>query len=187
MKKIHCTWVTILLVAGGLIIASSDNKIETASTSPSKTVTTAEKKAMLKEWQSTPSGIEYNQWKTSTAGKKVFASTAKIRKSIAEYTNLEGVITSMSLPQGSRLGFGMMIRIHDEDYILAFGLEKSVSNSNIANEFTYLHRLKVNDKIMIRSHFVSHAPKYSYPIIAGDYIEFNGKTIYKRIVRKGGC
>jgi hypothetical protein len=85
------------------------------------------------------------------------------------------------------LGFGLMIRIHDEDYILAFGPEKSISNSNIANEFTYLHQLKVNDKIMIRSHFVSHAPKYSYPIIAGDCVELNGKTIYKRIVRKGGC
>jgi hypothetical protein len=187
MKKIHCTWVTILLVAVGLVISNCDNKKETTSTSPSKPMTASDKKAIVKKWEATPSGIKYNHWKTSTAGKKVFASTAKIRKSINEYTNLEAVVTSLSLPPGSMLGFGLMIRIHDEDYILAVGPEKSISNSNIANEFTYLHRLKVNDKIMIRSHFVSHAPKYSYPIIAGDCVELNGKTIYKRIVRKGGC
>jgi len=50
-----------------------------------------------------------------------------------------------------------------------------------------LHSLKVNDKIIIRSHNLSHAPKYSYPIVSGDYVEQDGNIIYKRAPRKGGC
>jgi len=50
-----------------------------------------------------------------------------------------------------------------------------------------LHSLKVNDKIIIRSHSVSWAPKYSYPIVSGDYVERDSKIIYKRAPRKGGC
>jgi len=73
-----------------------------------------------------------------------------------------------------------MIRIKSEDYILSFGLENS-------NDFQQLHSLKVNDKIMIRSHSVMYAPKYSYPIVQGDYLERDGKIMYKRIPRQGGC
>ena len=93
---------------------------------------------------------------------------------------MEAVVTSLSLPPGSRLGFGVMARINGEDYILTFGLENS-------NEFQQLHSLKVNDKIIIRSHSVSWAPKYSYPIVSGDYVERDSKIIYKRAPRKGGC
>jgi hypothetical protein len=74
----------------------------------------------------------------------------------------------------------VMVRINGDDYILSFGPEKS-------NELQQLHSLKVNDKIIIRSHSVSHAPKYSYPIVSGDYVERDSKIIYKRAPRKGGC
>jgi hypothetical protein len=73
-----------------------------------------------------------------------------------------------------------MVKIKGEDYILSFGVESK-------NEFEQLHKLKVNDKIIIRSHNVSHAPKYAFPIVAGDNIERNGKLIYKRVPGKGGC
>jgi hypothetical protein len=86
---------------------------------------------------------------------------------------METFVTSLSLPPGSRLGFGVMVRINGDDYILSFGLVKS-------NEFQQLHSLKVDDKIIIRSHSVSYAPKYSYPIVSGDYVERDGKIIYKR-------
>jgi hypothetical protein len=110
----------------------------------------------------------------------VLAGAAKISNQISDSTNMEAVVTSLSLPPGSRLGFGVMVRINGDDYILSFGLENS-------NEFQQLHSLKVNDKIVIRSHFVSYAPKYSYPIVSGDYVERNSKIIYKRAPRKGGC
>ena len=96
---------------------------------------------------------------------------------------MEAVVTSLSLPPGSRLGFGVMVSINGEDYILSFGPEKSTR----ITKFQQLHDLKVNDKIIIRSHWVSHAPKYSYPIISGDYVERDSKIIYKRAPRKGGC
>jgi hypothetical protein len=101
---------------------------------------------------------------------------------------MEGVVTSLSLPAGSRLGFGVMVRINGDDYILAFGPENAGSNTlNNKNEFEQLHNLKVNDKVIIKSHVVSYAPKYAYPIITGDYVERDGKVIYKRAPRKGGC
>jgi hypothetical protein len=95
---------------------------------------------------------------------------------------MEAVVTSLSLQPGSRSG-RVMVRINGYDYILSFGLENS-------NEFQQLHSLKVNDKIIIRSQSVfsvSYAPNYSYRIISGDYVERDGKIIYKRAPRKGGC
>ncbi|MDQ7948016.1 MAG: hypothetical protein REI93_04205 [Pedobacter sp.] len=73
-----------------------------------------------------------------------------------------------------------MVKINGEDFILSFGLEEPM-------EFKQLHSLKVNDSILIKSHVVSHAPKYAYPIVSGDYVERDGKVIYKRKPRKGGC
>jgi hypothetical protein len=73
----------------------------------------------------------------------------------------------------------VMARIDGVDYILNFEPEKS--------QLEQLRSLKVNDKIIIRSHTVSHAPKYAYPIVSGDYVERDGKIIFKRVPRKGGC
>jgi hypothetical protein len=112
--------------------------------------------------------------------KKVYAGEAKIRKSIREFTNMEALVSNLSLPPGSRLGFGMMVKINGEDYILSFGPE-------LNKEFERLQNLKIGDEIIIRSHSVSHAPKYAYPIVAGDYIELGGKVLYKRVPKKGGC
>jgi hypothetical protein len=109
----------------------------------------------------------------------VYAAEAKIRKSIADSTNMEAVVTALSLPPGSRLGFGVMARINGDDYILNFAPEKY--------QLEQLQSLKVNDKIIIRSRGVSHAPKYAYPIVSGDYVERDSKIIYKRAPRKGGC
>jgi hypothetical protein len=137
-------------------------------------------KAALKKWEATPEGIFFKKWESSAAGKKVYASEARIRKSIKEFSNMEAIVTSLTLPAGSRLGYGVMVRIKDEDFILSFG-------PALKNEFDQIRGLKVNDKIVIKSHSVSHAPKYAYPIVAGDYVEREGKLLYKRIPGKGGC
>jgi hypothetical protein len=140
----------------------------------------AESKAALEKWEATSDGIYFKKWEASPEGKKVLASAAKISNHVSDSANMEAVVTALTLPPGSRLGFGVMVRINGDDYILSFGLETS-------NEFQQLHSLKVNDKIVIRSHFVSYAPKYSYPIIAGDYVELDSKIIYKSAPHKGGC
>ena len=168
MKKIAFALTLSLVVASGVVYANNEIKGETPA------------KSAKKAWEATPEGIAFKKWEASPAGKKVYAGEAKIRKSIREFTDMNAVVTSLSLPQGSRLGFGVMVNMKGEDYILAFGVESK-------HEFDQLRKLKVNDKIMIKSSNVSQAPKYAFPIVAGDNIERNGKLIYKRIPGKGGC
>jgi len=175
--------LSAIVVALFFIIVSAFAVPKIANESPKKSIATSsatDKNAALKKWEASPEGMKFKKWEASSAGKKVYAAEAKIKKSIRSYTNMEAVITSLSLPQGSRLGFGVMVKLNGEDYILSFGPE-------MKNEFEQLHKLKVQDKIMIKSRGVSHAPKYAYPIIAGDNIEKDGKLIYKRTPGKGGC
>ena len=186
MKKIFYALILPLVVVSGLLFANRETKNETSKKSNPRTLSASEREAILKKWEASPDGIMYKKWEASPAGKKVLAGAAKIKKSIRDSTNMEGVITSLSLPPGSRLGLGLMVRINGDDYILAFGPEQSGKN-NSNNEFEPLHSLKVNDKIIIRSYSVSYAPKYAYPIVAGDYVERDGKIIYLRAPRQGGC
>ncbi len=188
MKKVIYALILPLVVVSGLVFANREIKNETSKKSVSKPPSAAEMKAELKKWEATPEGMKYKKWKASPEGKKVLDEAAEIRKYTSTFTNMEAVVTSLSLPPGSRLGFGVMARINGNDYILSFGPEKSDRNFlSFKNEFQSLHSLKVNDKIIIRSHSVSHAPKYSYPIVSGDYVERDGKVIYKRAPGKGGC
>ena len=179
MKKVIYALILPLVVVSGLVFANREIKNETSKKSTPKPLSATEMKAGRERWEATPDGIKYKEWEASPAGKKVYAAEAKIRKQIKDYTNMEAVVTSLSLPPGSRLGFGVMARINGDDYIVKFEPEKS--------QLEQLQSLNVNDKIIIRSRNVSHAPKYAYPIVSGDYVEQDGKIIYKRAPRKGGC
>jgi len=180
MKKIIYVLFIPLVVVGGLVFANREFNKETPKVSSPKKLTAAEMKAARKQWEASPDGVMYKKWEESPAGKKVYAAEAKIRKFLRDSTNMEAVVTSLSLPAGSRVGFGMMVKINDEDFILSFGPLKS-------DEFQQLRSLKANDKIIVKSRFVSHAPKYTYPIVSGDYVERDSKIIYNRPPRKGGC
>jgi hypothetical protein len=179
MKKVTYVLILPLVVVSGLIFANREIKNETSKKSNPKPLSAAEMKDGRKRWEATPDGIKFKEWEASPAGKKVYAAEDKIWKHLKDSTNMEGVVTSLSLPPGSRLGFGVMVRINGDDYIVKFEPEKS--------QLEQLHSLKVHDKIIIRSRTVSHAPKYAYPIVSGDYVERDGKVIYKRAPRKGGC
>ncbi len=179
MKKVIYALILPLVVVSGLVFANREIKNETSKKSTPKPLSAAEREAELKKWEATPDGINFKKWEASPAGKKVYAGAAKIRKHISAFTNMEAVVTSLSLPPGSRLGFGVMARIDSVDYIVKFEPEKS--------QLEQLHSLKVNDKIIIRSHNVSYAPKYSYPIVSAEYVERDSKVIFKRVPRKGGC
>ena len=176
MKKVIYVLILSLVVVSGLVYANRQIKNEPPKESSPKPLTDAERRAAIKQWEATPEGIKYKKWEASPAGKKVYASEAKISKYIRDYTNMEAVVTSLSLPPGTRLGFGVMARINGDDYILRFD-----------DEPQQLSGLKVNDKIIIKSHSVSHAPKYAYPIVSGEYVERDGKIIYKHAPRKDGC
>ena len=179
MKKLIYALILPLVVVGGLVFANRQIKNHTSKKPTSKPLSAAEMKAEKERWEASPDGINYKKWEASPAGKKVYAAEARIIESIRDSSNMEAVVTSLSLPPGSRLGFGVMARINGEDYIVKFDPEKS--------QLEQLHSLEVNDKIIIRSRTVSHAPKYTYPIVWGDYVERDGKVIFKRIPRKGGC
>ncbi len=179
MKKVIYALILPLVVVSGLVFANHEIKNETPVKPSPKPLSVAEKKAERKKWEATPEGIKYKKWEASPEGKKVLNGAAKIREHINDSTNMEAVVTSLSLPPGSRLGFGVMARIDGVDYIVNFEPDKS--------QLKQLYTLKVNDKIIIKSHSVSFAPKYSYPIVRGDYVERDSKIIFKRIPRKGGC
>jgi hypothetical protein len=179
MKKIIYVLILLLVVVSGLVFANCEIKNEASKKSIPKTFSTAERKAAVKQWEATPAGIMFKKWEASPAGKKVYDAEAKIGKNLKGYTNMEGIVTSLSLPPGSRLGFGVMVRINGDDYIVRFEPEKS--------QLEQLYSLKVNDKIIIKSHYVSHAPKYAYPIVSGEYVERDNKVIFQRVPRKGGC
>src|SRR6476619_1256720 len=171
MKKVIYALILPMVVVGGLVYANREIKNETSQKSTPRPLSAAEMKAEREKWEATPDGINFKKWEASPAGKKVYAAEAKIRNHISAFTNMEAVVTSLSLPPGSRLGFGVMARIDGVDYIVRFEPEKS--------QLEQLQSLKVNDKIIIRSQSVSHAPKYAYPIVRGDYVERDGKIIYK--------
>ncbi|WP_343524302.1 hypothetical protein [Pedobacter sp.] len=178
-KKFIAVLILLLVVISGLVFAGRVIKNETLPKPGPKKLTAAERKAELKKWEASPDGQKFKKWEASPEGKNVHLGAAKLREYIGAFTNMEAVITSLSLPPGSRLGFGVMVRINAVDYIVKFDPEKS--------QLEQLHRLKVNDKIIIRSHSVSYAPKYSYPIVSAEYVERDGRVIFKRAPRKGGC
>lgn len=188
----------MLVIVGGLVfsftqfnndkITNNEIKTETPKKPKQKPLSAEERNAELKKWEASPDGMAFKKWETSPVGKKVIAASAKISQPVKNFTPMEAVVTSLSLPPGSRLGFGMMIAIEGEEYILSFGIEQPGNNSlNLKREFDQLRMLKVNDKIQIKSHNISKAPKYDFPIIAGDFVKKEGEVIYKRTPRKGGC
>lgn len=179
MKKFTYAVVLPLVVVGGLVFTNREIRNETSKIPTTKHLSAAERDAERKKWEATPDGVKFKKWEGSPAGKKVYAAEATIRKHLSAFINMEAVITGLSLPPESRLGFGVMVRMNGEEYILIFNPEKS--------QLEQLHSLKINDNIILRSHSVSHAPKYSYPIVWGEYVERDGKVIFKRVPRKGDC
>lgn len=140
MKKVLYVLILPLVVVSGLVFANQEIKNETSKKPAPEPLSAAEMKAGREQWEATPEGIKFKEWEASPAGKKVYAAEAKIRKHLKEYTYMEAVVTSLTLPPGSRLGFGIMVKINDDDYILAFGSEKTGRNFlTFNNEFEQLH------------------------------------------------
>ena len=179
MNKMMYVLILLLVVVSGLVFANQEIKNESTKRLSPKSLSAAQRDDEKKKWEASPDGIKFKEWQTSPAGKNVYASAAKIRDDISAFTTMEAVITALSLPPGSRLGFGVMAKVNGVDYIVNFEPEKS--------QLEQLHSLKVNDKIMVKSRNVSYAPKYLYPIISAESVERNGKVIFKRSPRKDGC
>lgn len=176
MKKVIYALPLLLVVVSGLVFANREIKNEASKKPFPKPLSAAKKEAELKKWEATPAGVKFKNWEASPEGRKVLDGAAKISKLTNDSANIEAVVTALSLPPDSRLGFGVMARINGDDCILRFD-----------DEPQQLRNLKINDKIIIKSHSVSYAPKYAYPIVSVEYVEREGKIIYKHAPRKGGC
>jgi hypothetical protein len=175
MKKAIYVLILPLVVVSGVVFANRTIKNE--ATPSGKPLSIADRKARLvddkKKWDASPDGIKYREWEVSAAGKKVHASHDKIRKYIKTFTNMEAVVTSVTFQRANAKSSGpkwLIVSISGEAYMMQFNLK----------DFEQLNSLKVNDKIIIRSHSAGYSPNHPYLIISGDYIERNSKILFKR-------
>lgn len=167
------------------VLVYANREMIAKKTAP-KPPTAAEKTAAIKAWEDTPAGIYFRLWEGTTTGKKIIADAAKIKRTMADQTEIEAVVTSLKLPSGSRLGLGVMVKIDDSDYILSFGPDITMDGT-IKEEYKPLHSLKVQDKIRIKIGGVSKAPKYAFPILSGNYVSRNGRVIFEKAQGEGRC
>lgn len=177
-KNLIYALILPLVVVSGLVFANREIKKEP------KPLSIAERKAILderKKWEASPDGIKYKEWAISPEGKKVYASHDKIRKYITDFSNMEAVVTSVTFKRANTKSSGpkwLIVRINGEDYMMQF----------THKDFERLNGLKVNDKIILRSHSAGYSPNHPYLIVSGDYIEQNGKVLFERDFSKNnGC
>jgi hypothetical protein len=178
MKKAIYVLILPLVVVSGLVFANREIK-----PSP-KPLSIADRKAALderKKWEASPDGIKFKEWEVSPEGKKVHASHDKIRKYIKDFSNMEAVVTSVTFQRANAKSSGpkwLIVRINDEEYMMQFSLK----------DFHQLNSLKVNDKIIVKSHSAGYSSNRPYLIVSGDYIEQNNKILFKRDFSKNnGC
>jgi hypothetical protein len=182
MKRAIYVLILLLVVLSGLVYANREFRNTTKPTQ--KPLSVANRKAAFdyrKIWDASPDGIKFKEWEVSSEGKKVHASSDKIRKYIKTFSNMEAVVTSVSFQRANAKSSGpkwLIVRINGEEYMMQFSLE----------DFQQLNSLKVNDKIIVRSHSAGYSPNHPYLVVRADYIEQNGKILFKRDLSKNnGC
>ena len=174
MKKTIYVLILPLVVVSGLVFANGE--IKNGIKSSPKLLLVADNNARVderKKWETSPDGIKYKKWERSAEGKKVYASHDRIRKYINDFTNMEATVTSVTFKRSNDKSSGpkwLIVRIKGEEYMMQYS----------PKEFQQLNSLKVNDKIMIRSHSAGYSPNHPYLIVSGDYIEQNNKVLFKR-------
>ena len=182
-KKTIYLLILTLVVLSGLVFANRDIENETKP-SP-KPLSLADRKARLledkKKWEASPDGVKYKEWEASSEGKKVHASYDKIRQYIKAFSDMEAVVTSVTFKRANAKSAGpkwLIVSINGEAYMMQFS----------PREFQQLNSLKVNDKIIIKSHSAGYSPNHPYLIVSGDHIERNHKILFKRdFSKKNSC
>lgn len=180
-KTIHFLIVT-LAISSVLVFTNCETKNEPKPSA--KNLSVADSKANLdqrKKWEASPDGIKYKEWEVSPEGKKVHASHDKIKKYIKDFSDMEAVITSVTFQRENAKSSGpkwLIVKINDEEYMMQYS----------SKEFESLKNLKVNDKIIVKSHSAGYSHNHPYLILSGDYIEQDNKVLFKRDFSKNnGC
>ncbi|MFN8843790.1 MAG: hypothetical protein ACK5WV_09335 [Chryseotalea sp.] len=180
MKKSICILLLALVVISGIVLAKRQNENKNTEKATSKALATAATTTAFQNWEATPEAIDFRKWQNSSEGKNVLAAAASIAKHVKDSSAMHAIVTSLTLPPGSRLGYGILVSINSNSYILSFGALRP-------DEFQHLRSLSVNDTITIKSKYISYAPKYAYPILSGNYVELNNKVIFTKPYNKNGC
>jgi len=177
-KNLIYALILPLVVVSGLVFANREVKKETKPLSIAGRIAILDER---KKWEASPDGIKYKEWAVSSKGKKVYVSHDKIKKHLNAFTNMEAAVTSVTFKRANAKSSGpkwLIVRIKGEDYMMQF----------THKDFEQLNGLKVNDKIIVRSHSAGYSPNHPYLIVSGDYIEQNGKVLFERDFSKNnGC
>lgn len=181
MKKKLYVLILPLVVVGGLVFANREFENETGLSS--KPIAVVQKKSAAEErkkWEASPDGVKYKAWEASLEGKKVSASHDKIRKKIAAFSGMEAVVISNTFQrEGAEHSPKWLIVSIDGDYYMMQFIPK---------EWEQLKNLQVGDKITVKSRSAGYSNNHPYLIVSGDYIEHNGKVLFKRDFSKNkGC
>lgn len=184
MKKTICVLLVSLVVASGLVFvfANRETENEIKPCLPPPPLSIAEKKARLEErkkWEASPDGIKYKEWQASPEGRKVHASHDKIRKYLKDFSDMEAVVTSVTFKRDGKSAAikWLIVRIEGEQYMIQF----------IPKDFEPLKSLKVNDKIIVRSHSAGYSPNHPYLILSGDYIGRDKALFLRDFSKNKGC
>lgn len=183
MKKIICVFFFSLQIMSGLLFVNCESKNETQPSK--KNLSLRESKAKMqkerKKWEASPDGIKFKEWENSSEGKKVNVSYDKIKKNLKTFSAMEAIVTSVTFKRENESSSGpkwLLVSINNETYMLQF----------IEKEFEKLHRLKVNDKIIIKSRSAGFSNNHPYLILSSDYISKDNKILFQRDVSKNkGC
>lgn len=181
MKKSIYVLILPLVVVSVLLFASCE--IKTDTTPSSKVLSIADNRGgqdEKKKWEASPDGLKYKEWEVSPEGKKVHASHDKIRKRLEAFSDMEAVIISNTFQrEGAEHGPNWLVVSIDGDYYMM---------QFVPEEWERLSSLEVGDKITVKSRSAGYSNNHPYLIVSGDYIEHNGKVLFKRDFSKNkGC
>ena len=175
MKKINYVIILSIVLAFGFIYTNQENK--NTKKPIQKPLTAEEMKKARKKWEASPDGIAYKKWENSPEGKKIDASYEKIKKHFKDFSAMEAVVTSVTFQRENVQSTSpkwLLVEIEGETYMMQF----------IPKEFEALKSLKVNDKILVRSHSAGFSNNHPYLILSSDYIAKDNKVLFKRVVNK---
>ena len=177
LKKILFTLFIVAVVVSSVVVANNDSKKEPTKKALQKPLTAEEMKAARKKWEASPDGIAYKKWENSPEGKKIDASYEKVKKHFKAFSDMEAVVKSVTFQRENAPSDSpkwLIVEIEGETYMMQF----------IPKEFELLKSLKVNDKILVRSHSAGFSNNHPYLILSSDYIAKDNKVLFKRAVNK---
>ncbi len=159
------------------LFANSNYKILLIEKTNPKSESVNEKNTTLKKWEASSDGIQYKKWKTSTEGKKVQGSYEKIKKNILSFSPMNAKVISVTYQRPNSKVSGskwLIVQIQGEQYMMQYVLK----------DFVKLKSIKINDKIIVKSHSAGLSPNHPYLILSGDYIAKNNTVLFKRDLNK---